>query len=90
MLYRRTYAGAPLEPGNRRFLTFDGIFYDGDIWLDGGYVGATAGYFFGNLPFVREHLDKIIWALIFVPGLIAIYGGWRASRAEKARAQTVG
>jgi len=47
---------------------------------------ATAGYFFGNLPFVREHLDKIIWALIFVPGLIAIFGAWRAARAEKARA----
>jgi beta-mannosidase len=46
MLYRRTFAGSPLEPGDRRFLTFDGIFYDGDIWLDGGYVGATAGYFF--------------------------------------------
>jgi len=48
---------------------------------------ATAGYFFGNLPLVREHLDKIIWALIFVPGLLAIFGAWRASRAEKARAQ---
>ncbi|SFM52986.1 DedA family protein [Variovorax sp. OV329] len=41
---------------------------------------ATAGYFFGNLPFVRQHLDKIIWALILVPGLIAIYGAWRAGR----------
>ena len=41
---------------------------------------ATAGYFFGNLPFVREHLDKIIWALILVPGLIAIYGAWHAGR----------
>jgi membrane-associated protein len=54
------------------------------IWVLGI---ATTGYFFGNLPFVREHLDKIIWALIFVPGLIAIFGAWRASRAEKARAQ---
>ncbi|MGQ2997547.1 MULTISPECIES: DedA family protein [unclassified Variovorax] len=48
---------------------------------------ATAGYFFGNLPLVRQHLDKIIWALIFVPGLLAIFGAWRAARAEKARAQ---
>jgi membrane-associated protein len=53
------------------------------IWVLGI---ATAGYFFGNLPFVRQHLDKIIWALIFIPGLIAIYGAWRASKAEKARA----
>ena len=55
LLYRRTYDGAPLAPGHRRFLTFDGIFYDGDIWLDGGYVGATAGYFF---PHTFEVTDQ--------------------------------
>jgi membrane-associated protein len=55
------------------------------IWVFGI---ATAGYFFGNLPFVREQLDKIIWALILVPGLIASYGGWRAGRAEKAKSAT--
>ena len=52
------------------------------IWV----AGLTlAGYFFGNLPIVREHLEKIIWALILVPGLIAIFGAWRAGRAERAR-----
>jgi membrane-associated protein len=50
------------------------------IWVLGI---ATAGYFFGNLPFVRLHLDKIIWALIFIPGLIALFGAWRAGRAER-------
>jgi membrane-associated protein len=45
---------------------------------------TTAGYLFGNIPFVKEHLDKIIWALIIVPGLIAIYGGWKARRVERA------
>ena len=53
------------------------------IWVLG--IG-TAGYFFGNLPLVREHLEKIIWGLIIVPGLIAVFGAWRAGRAEKARA----
>jgi membrane-associated protein len=43
---------------------------------------TVAGYLFGNVPFVKEHLDKIIWALIIVPGLIAIYSGWRAQRAR--------
>ncbi|MET0540951.1 MAG: DedA family protein [Variovorax sp.] len=52
------------------------------IWVLG--IG-TAGYFFGNLAFVREHLDKIIWALILVPGLIALFGAWRAGRAERTR-----
>ncbi|KAB2896300.1 MAG: DedA family protein [Burkholderiaceae bacterium] len=45
---------------------------------------VTAGYFFGNLPWVRLHLDKIIWALILVPGLIAIFGAWRAGRKAAA------
>lgn len=53
------------------------------IWVLGI---ATAGYFFGNLPFVREHLDKIIWALILVPGLIAIYGAWHAGRKSSQQA----
>ncbi len=46
------------------------------------WVGSlvTAGYLFGNLPWVRENLEKIIWALILVPGLIAIFGAWRAGR----------
>ncbi|RYZ11710.1 MAG: DedA family protein [Comamonadaceae bacterium] len=50
------------------------------LWVLG--IGI-AGYFFGNLPLVREHLDKIIWALIIVPGLIAMFGAWRAGRASK-------
>jgi len=51
----------------------------GFIWV----VGLTlAGYLFGNLPFVQTHLSKIIWALILVPGLIAIFGAWRARLAR--------
>lgn len=46
VLFRRTFAPPPLAPGDRRFITFDGIFYYGDVWLDGGYLGATEGYFF--------------------------------------------
>lgn len=49
---------------------------------------ATAGYFFGNLPWVRQHLDKIIWALILVPGLIAIFGAWRAGKSTKTAPET--
>ena len=47
----------------------------GVIWVVGLLL---AGYLFGNLPFVQTHLSKIIWALIIVPGLIAIWGAWRA------------
>src|SRR5574343_43940 len=47
---------------------------------------ATAGYFFGNFAWVKENLDKIIWALILVPGVIAIFGAWRAGRQARAAA----
>ena len=41
------------------------------IWV----IGLTsAGYFFGNLPWVKQNLDKIIWGLILGPGLIALWG----------------
>lgn len=56
------------------------------IWVI-GLVGA--GYLFGNLPWVQANLSKIIWALILVPGLIAIVGAWRARRqAERDIAGT--
>ena len=42
---------------------------------------TTAGALFGNLPWVQANLSKIIWALILVPGLVALVGGWRARRA---------
>jgi membrane-associated protein len=29
---------------------------------------------------VQKNLSKIIWALIIVPGLIAMFGAWRAGR----------
>jgi membrane-associated protein len=58
----------------------------GAVWV----LGLTAaGYWFGNLAWVQKHLSKIIWALIIVPGLIAILSGWRAARAEQARIRAV-
>jgi membrane-associated protein len=32
------------------------------------------------LPWVKENLDKIIWAMILLPGLLVIYGAWKGSR----------
>ncbi len=45
---------------------------------------VTAGYFFGNLPWVKANLEKIIWALILIPGLLALYGAWRGSKKDAA------
>ena len=53
----------------------------GVLWV----VSLTgAGYLFGNLPWVQANLSKIIWALILVPGAIALLGAWRASRQPAA------
>ena len=51
------------------------------LWV----VGLTlAGYWFGNLPWVQENLSKIIWALVVIPGLIAIFGAIQARRSARA------
>jgi membrane-associated protein len=55
----------------------------GALWVVGLLL---AGYLFGNLPFVQTHLSKIIWALILVPGLIAIVGAWRARHSAAGTA----
>jgi membrane-associated protein len=61
------------EMNRSQFTLFNVV--GGCIWV----LGLTlAGYLFGNLPFVQTHLSKIIWALIIVPGLIAMFGAWRA------------
>lgn len=47
------------------------------LWVGGV---TLAGYLFGNIPWVKTNLDKIIWAAIFLPGLLVLFGVWRARR----------
>ena len=49
----------------------------GVIWVVGI---CTAGYFLGSIPWVKTNLDKIIWGMILVPGLIVMFGAWKARR----------
>jgi beta-mannosidase len=42
--------------GRRWWLVLDGIFYLGDVWLDGRYLGDTEGYFF---PHQFEVTDQV-------------------------------
>ncbi|MBN9206024.1 DedA family protein [Methylibium sp. Pch-M] len=55
------------------------------LWVCGLVL---AGYWFGNIPWVQQNLSKIIWAMIIIPGVVALFGAWRASRGE-GKAQTV-
>jgi beta-mannosidase len=54
VLYRRRFEQPPPEPGARRWITFDGIFYQADAWLDGAYLGDTEGYFFPHTFDITE------------------------------------
>lgn len=49
LLYRRHF-DLPLEESvttgtERLFVVVDGLFYQGDVWLDGAYLGDSEGYF---------------------------------------------
>jgi len=51
------------------------------LWV----VGVTCvGYFFGNVPWVKQNLEKIIWAMIVIPGLLVIAGGIRSKLRRPA------
>ena len=45
VLHRMSFDLSPAPEGRRRWLCFDGIAQQGDVWLDGAYVGDTDGYF---------------------------------------------
>jgi len=82
MPFLRTFA--PFVAGVAHMTRAKFTFFDvigGALWV-GGIV--TVGYFFGNIAWVKLHLDKIIWAMIFVPGLLVGLGAWRARRNSAA------
>ena len=82
MPFLRTFA--PFVAGVAQMTRTKFTFYDvtgGALWV-GGIV--TIGYFFGNIPFVKAHLDKIIWAMILIPGVLVMFGAWKARRKGAA------
>ncbi|MCH7789072.1 MAG: hypothetical protein IH940_06470, partial [Acidobacteria bacterium] len=46
--YRHQMAPTDASPTERCWLVLDGIFNQGDVWIDGEYVGDTEGYFFAH------------------------------------------
>ena len=56
LLHRRVFAtDAPLDD-RRGWIVLDGVFYQGDVWLDGAYLGDTEGYFH---PHTFEITDQL-------------------------------
>ena len=83
MPFARTFA--PFVAGVAKMTRAKFTLYDvsgGLLWV----VSVTAaGYFFGSIPVVKHNLDKIIWSMILIPGLIVLFGAWRA-RGRTAQA----
>jgi membrane-associated protein len=82
MPFVRTFA--PFVAGVARMTRPRFTLYDvtgGALWV-GSLVGA--GALFGNIPWVRGHLEIIVWSLILVPGALAVFGAWRAGRKQAA------
>ncbi|MBK6850956.1 MAG: DedA family protein [Burkholderiales bacterium] len=82
MPFVRTFA--PFVAGVARMTRSRFTFYDvtgGTLWV-GSLV--LAGYFFGNIPWVKANLEKIIWAMILIPGVLALAGGLRSRLSNKA------
>ena len=76
MPFLRTFA--PFVAGVAQMTRRKFTFYDvvgGLLWVVGI---VTIGYLFGNVPWVKTHLDKIIWAMILIPGLVIIAGALRS------------
>lgn len=82
MPFLRTFA--PFVAGVAQMTRSRFTLYDitgGALWV-GGII--TIGYFFGNIPWVKLHLDKIIWAMILIPGLVILAGAWKARHKKPA------
>ena len=65
------------EMGRAKFSFYNIL--GGVLWVVGL---VTAGYLFGNIPWVQANLSKIIWAMILIPGVLVLVGALRARYAK--------
>ena len=69
-----TSGGSPLVGRAAERATVQALLAD----AKGGQGGSLvlAGYLFGNIPWVKANLDKIIWGAILIPGMLVFIGAW--------------
>jgi membrane-associated protein len=82
MPFVRTFA--PFVAGVASMTRSRFSFFDvtgGALWV--GSV-TIAGYFFGNLPWVRGHIELIVLATIMIPGIGVLAGAMRGRRPKPA------
>jgi beta-mannosidase len=54
LIYRTRVELDPGVEGARHWVVLDGVFYQGDVWLDGAYLGDPEGYFFPHAYEITE------------------------------------
>jgi membrane-associated protein len=76
MPFLRTFA--PFVAGVAQMTRTKFTLYDvagGALWVTSI---VTAGYLFGDIPWVKHNLEKIVWAMILIPGVVILFGAWKA------------
>ncbi len=78
MPFVRTFApfvAGVAEMSRPRFTLFDVL---GAVLWVGGLV--TLGFWFGNIPWIKDNLEKIIWAMVLLPTLLVVIGSLRTKK----------
>jgi membrane-associated protein len=73
------FVGGVAQMSRAKFTLFNVI--GAVLWVAGI---CTAGYFLGSIPWVKMNLDKIIWAMILIPGLIVVAGALKSRTKRPA------
>ncbi len=67
------FVGGVAQMSRTKFTLFNVV--GATLWVLGV---CTAGYFLGSFPWVKANLDKIIWGLILVPGVLVLAGALKS------------
>ena len=84
LLYRKDFELGVPESGERRFIVVDGLFYQGDVWLDGAYLGDPEGYF------IPHAYDITALASLDTEHVLAIGATCSPQRDKKAKRNITG
>ncbi len=82
--FARSFAPAVAGIGQmqyRRFVTFSVL--GGLIWA---FSMCLVGYYFGQIPFVQQHIEMLILLVIFVSVLPVVITAWRTKKNNAAKA----
>lgn len=80
MPFARTFVPFVAGAGRMHFTTFTVFNVIGGIAWATGFI--LLGYFFGNLPFVRDHFEVVVLGIVFVSCIPAAMEMWRARRKK--------